>query len=60
MHRSSSAGTPAWNYLVVHAHGRITVRDHGALRMSQTSRSSHVCAAGQWKMGDAPKDSSKL
>ncbi|MER8403042.1 FMN-binding negative transcriptional regulator [Mesorhizobium sp. M0751] len=34
---------PTWNYLVVHAHGRITVRDDERYVCAVTWRSSLTC-----------------
>ena len=50
---------PTWNYLVAHAHGRITVRDSEAYVRRNVARLTHRHEASQpapWKMGDAPKD----
>ncbi|MES0039040.1 FMN-binding negative transcriptional regulator [Mesorhizobium sp. M0046] len=33
---------PTWNYLVVHAHGRITVRDDERYVCAVTWRNSHA------------------
>ncbi|SAK86250.1 transcriptional regulator [Caballeronia catudaia] len=50
---------PTWNYLVVHAHGRITIRDDEAYVRGVVARLTRKMEAGEaapWKMGDAPRD----
>lgn len=50
---------PSWNYRVVHAHGRITVRDDEGFVRRNVARLTKVHEATQsvpWKMGDAPRD----
>jgi transcriptional regulator len=50
---------PTWNYLLVHAHGRITVRDDEAYVRGVVARLTRKMEAGEpapWKMGDAPRD----
>ncbi|MDR5776104.1 MULTISPECIES: FMN-binding negative transcriptional regulator [unclassified Caballeronia] len=50
---------PTWNYLVVHAHGRITVRDDEAYVRGVVAKLTRKMEAGEampWKMGDAPRD----
>lgn len=50
---------PTWNYLVAHAHGRITVRDDERYVRRNVAKLTHMHEANQpapWKMGDAPKD----
>ena len=50
---------PTYNYLVVHAHGRITVRDDEAFVRGLVARLTRKMEAGEpvpWKMGDAPRD----
>ncbi|MGU7775962.1 FMN-binding negative transcriptional regulator [Burkholderia sp. MR1-5-21] len=50
---------PTWNYVVVHAHGRITVRDDEKFVRGLVARLTRTHEAPQpepWKMGDAPKD----
>ncbi|MCA8306436.1 FMN-binding negative transcriptional regulator [Burkholderia seminalis] len=50
---------PTWNYVVVHAHGRITVRDDEKFVRGVVARLTRTHEASQpvpWKMGDAPKD----
>ncbi|RQS61001.1 FMN-binding negative transcriptional regulator [Burkholderia sp. Bp8963] len=50
---------PTWNYVVVHAHGRITVRDDEKFVRGLVARLTRTHEASQpepWKMGDAPKD----
>ncbi|BBP97873.1 transcriptional regulator [Burkholderia sp. SFA1] len=50
---------PTWNYLVVHAHGRIVIRDDEAYVRGVVARLTRKMEAGEpapWKMGDAPRD----
>ncbi|MDN8032279.1 FMN-binding negative transcriptional regulator [Burkholderia multivorans] len=50
---------PTWNYVVVHAHGRITVRDDEKFVRGVVARLTRTHEASQpvpWKMGDAPPD----
>lgn len=50
---------PTWNYRVVHAHGRITVRDDERYVRGLVARLTRKHEAGQpspWKMSDAPPD----
>jgi transcriptional regulator len=50
---------PTWNYMVVHAHGRIAVRDDEAFVRGFVARLTRKMEAGEpqpWKMGDAPAD----
>ncbi|CAN7741431.1 FMN-binding negative transcriptional regulator [Mesorhizobium sp. LjNodule214] len=50
---------PTWNYLVAHAHGRITVRDDERYVRRNVAKLTHMQEATRpdpWKMGDAPKD----
>jgi transcriptional regulator len=50
---------PTWNYMVVHAHGRITVRDDAKFVRGVVARLTRTHEASQpvpWKMGDAPAD----
>lgn len=50
---------PTWNYLVAHAHGRVSVRDDEGFVRRNVARLTRSHEAGQsvpWKMGDAPKD----
>ncbi|MGU7779401.1 FMN-binding negative transcriptional regulator [Burkholderia sp. PU8-34] len=50
---------PTWNYVVVHAHGRITVRDDEKFVRGLVARLTRTHEASQpepWKMGDAPQD----
>ncbi|MBR8142429.1 FMN-binding negative transcriptional regulator [Burkholderia sp. AU19243] len=50
---------PTWNYMVVHAHGRITVRDDEKFVRGVVARLTRTHEASQplpWKMADAPKD----
>jgi transcriptional regulator len=55
MHRQ----VPTYNYLVVHAHGRITIRDDESFVRGVVARLTRKMEAGEavpWKMGDAPPD----
>ncbi len=48
---------PTWNYEVVHAHGRIRIRDEEAFVRGVVARLTRTHEASQpapWKMGDAP------
>jgi transcriptional regulator len=48
---------PTWNYVVVHAHGRITIRDDEKYVRGVVARLTRTHEAGEtqpWKMGDAP------
>jgi transcriptional regulator len=50
---------PTWNYEVVHAHGRLRVRDDAAFVRGVVARLTRAHEAGEptpWKMGDAPAD----
>jgi transcriptional regulator len=50
---------PTWNYEVVHAHGRLTVRDDVRYVRGLVARLTRTHEASQpqpWKMGDAPSD----
>lgn len=50
---------PTWNYLVVHAHGRITVRDEESFVRRNVALLTKTHEASQplpWKMGDAPRE----
>jgi transcriptional regulator len=50
---------PTWNYEVVHAHGRIYVRDDEKFVRGVVARLTRVNEAGEprpWKMTDAPED----
>ncbi len=50
---------PTWNYVVVHAHGRITVRDDENYVRGVVARLTRTHEAAQpepWKMADAPRD----
>jgi len=49
---------PTWNYVVVHAHGRILVRDDEQTVRGILARLTHTHEAAQpnpWKMTDSPK-----
>ncbi len=50
---------PTWNYRVVHAHGRITIRDDERFLRGVLGRLTRAHEASQpvpWKMSDAPAD----
>lgn len=50
---------PTWNYLVVHAHGRITVHDEERFVRRNVALLTRTHEASQpipWKMGDAPRE----
>ncbi|MEW6344940.1 MAG: FMN-binding negative transcriptional regulator [Paraburkholderia sp.] len=50
---------PTYNYMVVHAHGKITVRDDEAFVRGLVARLTRTMEANEpkpWKMGDAPAD----
>lgn len=50
---------PTWNYMVVHAHGRITILDDERYVRGVVGRLTRTHEASEpkpWKMGDAPKD----
>jgi transcriptional regulator len=50
---------PTWNYIVAHAHGRITVHDDERYVRRNVARLTHRHEASQpvpWKMGDAPRE----
>lgn len=50
---------PTWNYRVVHAHGRITIRDDDKYVRGVVGRLTRTHEAMQpqpWKMTDAPRD----
>jgi transcriptional regulator len=50
---------PTWNYIVVHAYGRITVRDDERYVrgvVGRLTRRHEASEARPWKMADAPAD----
>jgi transcriptional regulator len=50
---------PTYNYMVVHAHGRIAVHDDESFVRGLVARLTRKMEAGEavpWKMGDAPAD----
>ncbi|NML31531.1 FMN-binding negative transcriptional regulator [Paraburkholderia antibiotica] len=50
---------PTYNYMVVHAHGRIVVHDDESFVRGLVARLTRKMEAGEavpWKMGDAPAD----
>jgi transcriptional regulator len=49
---------PTWNYIVVHAHGRVTVRDDERYLRGLVGRLTRRHEASQprpWRMGDSPQ-----
>jgi transcriptional regulator len=50
---------PTWNYQVVHAHGKITIRDDEKFLRGLVGRLTKVHEAGEekpWKMGDSTRE----
>lgn len=50
---------PTWNYAVVHAHGRIRVRDDTRFvrrLLATLTRTQEAAESRPWKMADAPRD----
>ena len=50
---------PTWNYIVVHAYGRVTVQDDERFvrgLVARLTRTHEASEAEPWKMGDAPSD----
>ncbi|ABF11389.1 transcriptional regulator [Cupriavidus metallidurans] len=50
---------PTWNYMVVHAHGRITIRDDERFVrgvVAHLTRTHEATQPRPWKMSDAPSD----
>ncbi|SNS90486.1 negative transcriptional regulator, PaiB family [Noviherbaspirillum humi] len=50
---------PTWNYMVAHAHGRITIRDDERFVRSVVARLTRTHEASQptpWKMGDSSQE----
>jgi transcriptional regulator len=50
---------PTWDYMVVHAHGRLTIRDDETYVRALVARLTKTHEAQQpvpWKMSDAPRD----
>ncbi|RYH62688.1 MAG: FMN-binding negative transcriptional regulator [Alcaligenaceae bacterium] len=50
---------PTWNYKVVHAHGRVTIRDDERYVRGLVARLTRMHEAGEtvpWKMTDSPAD----
>jgi transcriptional regulator len=57
--RESHKQVPTWNYMVAHAHGRITIRDDERFVRGMVARLTRTHEASQpmpWKMTDSPKD----
>lgn len=49
---------PTWNYRVIHAHGKVKIRDDERYVRGVVARLTHIHEATQaepWKMSDAPK-----
>lgn len=56
---ASHKQVPTWNYMVVHAHGRITIRDDERFVRGLVARLTRTHEASQpipWKMTDSPKE----
>src|SRR5690554_6028428 len=56
---ASHRQVPTWNYMVVHAHGRITIRDDERFVRGLVARLTRTHEASQpipWKMTDSPKE----
>ena len=54
---------PTWNYIVVHAHGRVTIRDDERYVRGVVARLTRRHEASQpvpWKMSDAPREYTDL
>ena len=50
---------PTWNYIVAHAHGRVTVHDderHARRNVARLTRRHEAGEPVPWKMGDAPRE----
>ncbi|MFP5195001.1 FMN-binding negative transcriptional regulator [Alcaligenes faecalis] len=50
---------PSWNYIVVHAYGRVRIRDEERYVRGAVARLTRIHEASQpvpWKMTDGPKD----
>ena len=50
---------PTWNYRVVHAHGKLSIRDDETFLRNLVGRLTQVHEASQpnpWRMDDAPRD----
>lgn len=50
---------PTWNYMVAHAHGRITIRDDERFVRGMVARLTRIHEAAQpvpWKMSDSPAE----
>ncbi|MBD9528504.1 FMN-binding negative transcriptional regulator [Paracoccus sp. PAR01] len=50
---------PTWNYAVVHAHGRVTLRDDERFlrhNLAFLTKRHEAAQPVPWKMGDAPRD----
>jgi transcriptional regulator len=50
---------PTWNYLVAHAHGRVTIRDderYVRTVIARLTKTHESVQANPWKMSDSPKD----
>jgi transcriptional regulator len=50
---------PTWNYRVVHAHGRVTVRDderYVRTVIARLTKTHEAVQANPWRMSDSPKE----
>jgi transcriptional regulator len=50
---------PTWNYIVVHAYGRVTIQDNERYvrgLVARLTRTHEASEAKPWKMSDAPRD----
>jgi transcriptional regulator len=50
---------PTWNYMVVHAHGRVSIRDDERFVrgvVARLTRAHEASLPAPWKMSDAPAD----
>jgi transcriptional regulator len=57
--RETHRYVPTWNYEVVHAHGRLAIRDDEKYVRGVVARLTRAHEAGEpqpWRMADAPKD----
>lgn len=57
--RETGRQVPTWNYLVAHAHGRVTIRDDERYVRTVVAKLTKTHEAGRsapWKMSDSPRD----
>jgi transcriptional regulator len=57
--RETRKQVPTWNYRVVHAHGRVTIRDderYVRTVIARLTKTHESVEANPWKMSDSPKD----